>query len=72
MDQQVTPSFLAKLVEEQKHRKNKNHHELIQGMDQSSGLIIDDQTEDNLNVSVPEKFEFRKFEDSVNEKRPTL
>jgi len=50
-----------------------SNKELIQGYTDGKGLqVIKDKSDSILDEALPEHFTYQKFEDSINEKRPTV
>lgn len=73
-NEKINATFLEQLVEEQKQKKIQNNKDLIQGYAENPNFkVIPSEKKGNdsiLNESFPVHFDFRKFEDSANEKRP--
>ncbi len=75
LDNEIKPSFLEQLVEDQKAKKRLSNKQLIQGIKNNPNLqIFQEQNNPNdsiLNESFPEHFHYMKKEDSANERRPS-
>ena len=54
-------------------KKRLSNKELIQGFTKNGGIqVVRDKNESILDETLPEHFTYQKFEDSINEKRPSV
>lgn len=76
LEDEIKPSFLEQLVEDQKKKRRLSNKDFMQGITDNNGIqILKDKQNPNdsiLNESFPEHFHYMKNEDSINEMRPDL
>lgn len=67
----LTP--LEHMVEEQKKKRKMTSGNIVKRLNPAIGMKMvqeEGRGESQLNTSIPETFEYRKFEDKLNESRP--